>query len=159
MQHSSSSAGQGHPSLHRQFGPPEAAGSAGKGHNAFTGSWSAASAQSCLLRASKWLQVTPGKASPRSCRKVCRTSASYNNNSGGVDIADRVVAALPFCIPLFDGLRYGGSPTRMRGHCSSVEACFRRQPGGFIFKQIRMRRSCTNMPESLCYESIELEGS
>eukprot|EP00891_Asterochloris_glomerata_P006176 jgi/Astpho2/6176/Aster-03590 len=53
------------------------------------------------------ISVTPGKASRRSCRKVCRTSASYNNNSGGVDIADRVVAALPFCIPLFDGLRYG----------------------------------------------------
>ena len=80
------------------------------------------SAQSCPLRASKWLQVTPGKASRRSCRKVCRTSASYNNNSGGVDIADRVVAALPFCIPLFDGLRYGGSPTRMRGHCSSGQS-------------------------------------
>ena len=62
--------------------------------------------------ASKWLQVTPGKASQRSSgRKQCRTSASYNNNnSGGVDIADRVVAALPFCIPLFDGLRYGGLP-------------------------------------------------
>lgn len=33
---------------------------------------------------------------------------AYRNGGGGADgVADRVIAGLPYLLPLFDGLRYG----------------------------------------------------
>ena len=49
-------------------------------------------------------QAVPGRSPLRSSRRV---RGSTITAAQSVDIKDRAVAALPYLVPLFDGLRYG----------------------------------------------------
>lgn len=51
-------------------------------------------------------------AKPSEGRRQVAVHASWNRGGGdgSPDIADRVVASLPYLVPLLDGLRYGAGP-------------------------------------------------
>lgn len=44
---------------------------------------------------------------PRTVRRQVKVCASWRNGNGPPSVPDRVVSALPYLLPLFDGLRYG----------------------------------------------------
>lgn len=44
-------------------------------------------------------------------RPVVMTRSLFDNNKNGDDFGDRIIAAIPFLLPLLDGLPYGKVPS------------------------------------------------